>query len=65
MRGGAREGVDPLVTEEAFLLTQQICANVMAYCRVAMTIGGKRRGFIPAIHQILRLSNSLYLLCRH
>ena len=32
--------LDPLVAEEAFLLTQQICANVVAYCRVAMTVGG-------------------------
>ena len=37
--GGA---VDPLVAEEAFLLTQQICANVVAYCRVPMTVGGER-----------------------
>ncbi len=34
---------DPCLAEEAFLLVQQISANVMAYCRVAMTMGGRER----------------------
>ena len=32
---------DVMVTEEASLLVQQISTNLVSYCRVAMTIGGK------------------------
>ena len=38
---GEGDKVDPVISEEALLLVQQICANVVSYCRVAMTIGGK------------------------
>ena len=34
------ETQDVLLLEEASLLVQQICANIVAYCRVAMTMGG-------------------------
>ena len=35
-----RETQDTLLLEEASLLVQQISANIVAYCRVAMTMGG-------------------------
>ena len=38
---GEGVGSDPMTSREAFLLVQQVCANVMAYCRVTMTMGGK------------------------
>ena len=37
---GERETQDTLLLEEASLLVQQIFANIVAYCRVAMTMGG-------------------------
>ena len=41
MREGEGDRVDPIISEEALLLVQQICANVVSYCRVAMTMGGQ------------------------
>ena len=44
--GGGVEGEEEegrtlfLPTMQAFLLVQQISANIVSYCRVAMTIGG-------------------------
>ena len=37
---GEEETQDVLLLEEASSLVQQICANSVAYCRVAMTMGG-------------------------
>ena len=34
-------GVELVRTEQASLLVQQITCNVVAYCRVAMTMGGE------------------------
>ena len=46
---GEAEGMDvnpdPLVTLETKLKVLQICANIVDYCRVAMTMGG------DAVHQ--------------
>ena len=43
-RGEGGEGggtSDPLLSLEAQLKVQQICANIINYCRTAMTMGGK------------------------
>ena len=37
---GEGGGDDPLISKEMLLLVQQICANIINYCRVAMTMGG-------------------------
>lgn len=34
-------GASNVNTDEAFLLIQQITANIVSYCQVAMTLGGK------------------------
>ena len=34
--------------DDAFLLIQQITANIVSYCQVAMTLGGKSITYIPA-----------------
>ena len=40
--GGEGGGTsDPLLSLEAQLKVQQICANIINYCRTAMTMGGK------------------------
>ena len=38
--GGGGGGKDTILANQAFLLVQQISANIVSYCRVAMTIGG-------------------------
>ena len=32
---------DPFCSDEASLLVQEISANIVSYCRVAMTMGGE------------------------
>ena len=41
MRGEGGETPDPLVTLETQLRVQLICANIINYCRTAMTLGGE------------------------
>ena len=38
---GGEESPDPLVTMETQLKVLQICANIVNYCRTAMTMGGQ------------------------
>ncbi len=40
-RGVARGGASWEGSNQAFLLIQQISANIVSYCRVAMTMGGE------------------------
>ena len=46
---GGEEGgsSDPLLSLEAQLKVQQICANIINYCRTAMTMGGKGQPQTP------------------
>ena len=47
-RGGEEGGTsDPLLSLEAQLKVQQICANIINYCRTAMTMGGKGQPQTP------------------
>lgn len=39
--GEDAEDNDKFLSTQAFLLVQQISANIVSYCRVAMTMGGK------------------------
>ena len=43
--------------DEAFLLIQQITANIVSYCQVAMTLGGKS---ITYQHEILHKYGFFY-----
>ena len=39
--GSGMSGAPSISIDEVFLLIQQITANIVSYCQVAMTLGGK------------------------
>lgn len=43
---GDSSGASSANMDEAFLLIQQITANIVSYCQVAMTLGGKSMTYL-------------------
>lgn len=43
---GGASGASSANMDEAFLLIQQITANIVSYCQVAMTLGGKSMTYL-------------------